>query len=495
MADLATRRLDVLKRHVVDPRQQRALTASAQILVPNNNLRLHNYPWQDTLWDYYRDGVGAFKFGMRWHSQMMSRVRLVAALQRPTGEDPEPITEGPVSDAMLMFFNGISGQSEYLNDMDLQMQVAGEGYVVGKNIGPGMYEWFVKSTRELDVVSGKGKKNVTQLWRMQVDDSRWEVLPEDSYVFRQWFRDPEYSWRPDSPARGALKELKLIDLLERRLMSQSVSRLAMNGFLLYAQEITFPINPKFKDQPDPFVAELLDIAERAIDNPASALAALPLPIKLPSEHFDKFKHVPFSNPFDEKTMDILDGLYDKLSIAMNMPKEVITGMGSTSHWNAWTLSEEGIETHIKPDAEAYCRGLTTAYLHPWIRAAGLPTATSEGTYIVWYTTEKLDTQPNLAEAADSARDRHAISDDAYRNAKGFDETDAPNNEELAKQLLMDAVKTDPSILESVIKLVTSRDVIIVRDEPTDTTDVATPPAIEENNESQPTPPTASDNEA
>lgn len=499
MADLATRRLDVLKRHVVDPRQQRALTASAQILVPNNNLRLHNYPWQDTLWDYYRDGVGAFKFGMRWHSQMMSRVRLVAALQRPTGEDPEPVTEGSVADAMLMFFNGISGQSEYLNDIDLQMQVAGEGYVVGKLVAPGTYDWCVKSTRELDVVSGRGKRNVAQLWRMQVDEGRWEILPEDSYVFRQWFRDPEYSWRPDSPARGALKELKLIDLLERRLMSQSVSRLAMNGFLLYAQEITFPINPKFKDQSDPFIAELLDIAERAIDNPASALAALPLPIKLPSEHFDKFKHLPFSNPFDEKTMEILDGLYDKLSIAMNMPKEVVTGMGSTSHWNAWTLSEEGIETHIKPDAEAYCRGLTNAYLHPWLRAAGLPISTSEGTYVVWYDTEKLDTQPNLAEAADSAYDRKVISPATYRGAKGFSEDDMPSSQDLMQMLLIDAVKSDPSLLQSVIKLMTGRDVVIIREsEATDTTDPGVAPpasAIEENNESQPPPPSAADNEA
>ncbi len=487
-------RSDVLKRHAVDPRQ-RALTASAQILTPSRNLRLHNYPWQDTLWDYYRDGVGAFKFGIRWHSQMMSRVKLVAALQKPTGEDPEPITDGPVSDAMLAFFNGISGQSEYMGEIDTQMQIAGEGYVVGKLVAPGFYEWSVKSATEIDVVGGRGKRNVTQLWRVQVEEDRWEILPEDSYVFRQWFRDPERSWRPDSPARGALKELKLIDLFERRLMSQSVSRLAMNGFLLYAQEITFPANPKFADQPDPFIAELLDIAERAIDNPASALAALPLPIKLPSEHFDKFKHVPFSNPFDEKTMEILDGLYDKLSIAMNMPKEVVTGMGSTSHWNAWTLSEEGIETHIKPDAEAYCRGLTSAYLHPWLRAAGLPISTSEGTYIVWYDTEKLDTQPNLAEAADSAFDRDQISGDAYRSAKGFTENDKPTTDQLFEQILLKLIQKDPTMAQSIIKALVNKDVEIVRE--IGGADITDETAIPENQvveETQPEPPAISDNE-
>lgn len=461
MSDLITRRRSDA-RHAVLPfrRREEVLVASAQIIQPSRNLRLVKYPWQTELWNYYREGVGAFKYAMLWHTQTMSRVRLVAALQHSTGEAPEPVLDGLPAEAMLEFYGGPSGQSQYMAGMDLQLQVPGEGYVVGyRDEMTGEYEWCVHSREEINVISAKTRKGRTgSLWQIQIDEGVWKTLPEDSYVFRQWVPDPERQWRPDSPSRGALPVLRLIDMLERRLMAQATSRLAMNGFLKYAQEITFVPNPKFKDTPDPFIAELLDIAEKVIQNPGSALAAMPLPIKLPAEHFDKFEHMPFANPFDERVMEILNGLYDKLSVSLNMPKEVVTGMGDTSHWNAWSLDEQGIETHIKPPAEQICQGLTKAYLKPWLVAAGAPLSTSDGEYIVWYDTKELDVPPDLSEAADAAVDRIMISPASYRAAKGFSEDDAPNEKDVKELLLVKAATGDPSLTKSVIKELTGMEV-------------------------------------
>ncbi len=454
MADLIARRRPDTRRQVV---RHRPITASAAVVVPSRNLRIVRHPWQQELWDFYRERVGAFKYAMLWHTQTMSRVRLVAAIQRPDAEEPEIVTEGPAAEAMRVFYGGRSGQSQYMASMDLQLQVPGEGWVVGEATNDG-YDWCVKSTQEIDVASGRGRNGPVNLWKIQVDEGVWKTLPEDSYVFRQWIADGQFAWRPDSPARGALPVLRLIDMLERRLMSQAVSRLAMNGFLKYAEQITFPANPKYKDEPDPFIAELLDIASRVISDPGSALAAMPLPIKIPAEYFDKFEHVPFANPYDEKTMEIINGLYDKLSVAMNMPKEVVTGMGDTSHWNAWSLDEQGIETHIKPVAEAICQGLTKAYLKPWLAAAGEPWRTSDGDLIVWYDTDELDTAPDLGAAATDAVEHIAISPAAYRNAKGFGEDAAPSKQEIRDMLLIVAAKNDPSLTQSVIKELTGLDV-------------------------------------
>lgn len=452
--DLLTRRRRDTRHRAV---RRDALTAAAQIITPNRMLRTSKYAWQTELWNFYRQGVGAFKYAMLWHSQTMSRVRLTAAVVEEGGDEPTPLTEGPAVDALRQFYGGTAGQSQYMGAIDLQLQIPGEGYVVGEpdEDANGEYVWCVKSSAELEVRSGKlrgGKSG--DLWAVQVDEGVWKPLPEDSHVFRQWIPDPEFGWRPDSPARGAMNTLRVIDMMERRVMAQAVSRLAMNGFLKYAAEITFPVNPDFKDEPDPFVAELLDIAGKAISNPGSALAAMPLPLKIPSEYFDKFEHVEFANPYDEKLMDILRFFYEILATDMNMPKEVVTGMGSTSHWNAWSLDEQGVETHIKPPAEMICQGLTKAYLHPWLKAAGAPTRDDKGNdIIVWYDTSELDVPPDLSAAADAAYDRQQIDGDAYRTAKGFAAGNKPDKKELREQLLLQMAK-DPTSAPAAIEELT-----------------------------------------
>jgi hypothetical protein len=456
VADLLTRRRRDIKHRSTRPAEE-AIVAAAAILTPSRALRLTKYPWQNQLWNYYRDGIGAFKYGMLWHSQTMSRVRLTAAKTMPGGDEPEPLTDGPAAEAVEQFYGGSSGQSQYMASIDLQLQIPGEGYVVGEEDPdrPGEKLWCVKSNEEMNVVSGKvGRGKTADLWQVQVDEGVWRTLGPNSMVFRQWIPDPERGWRPDSPARGAMRIMQLIDMLERRIMAQTVSRLAMNGFLLYPSEVTFPINPDFKDEADPFTAELLDIAGKAIENPGSALAAMPLPLKVPKEYIESFKRLEFANAFDERLMEILRFEYDNLAVAMNMPKEVMTGMGDTSHWNAWSLDEQGIETHIKPPAEGIVQGLTKTYLKPWLKAAGAPLYDSDGgEYIFWYDTSELDVPPDLSAAANDAYDRQAIDADAYRTAKGFSEGDKPDKKELREQLLLQLAK-DPTNAPAAIEELT-----------------------------------------
>ena len=125
MADVLVRRRGDSRRSVT--RHRDVLTAAASIVRPSRQLRLSKYPWQTDLWNYYREGVGAFKFGMLWHTQTMSRVRLTAAISRAGGEEPEPISDGPAAEAMAEFYGGPSGQSQYMAAMDLQLQIPGEG--------------------------------------------------------------------------------------------------------------------------------------------------------------------------------------------------------------------------------------------------------------------------------------------------------------------------------------------------------------------------------
>src|SRR5262245_55656080 len=125
MPDVLTRRYHDARRVVRRSDERQTLTAAAAIVRPSRGLRLTKWPWQTELSNYYREGNGAFKYGMLWHSQTMSRVRLSAAISRPGGEEPELVTDGPAAQAMLEFYGGPSGQSQYMAAMDLQLQIPG----------------------------------------------------------------------------------------------------------------------------------------------------------------------------------------------------------------------------------------------------------------------------------------------------------------------------------------------------------------------------------
>lgn len=458
MADLLTktRRSDDRRRNGTVPR---ALTAAASIVRPHRNLRTNYYEWQNEAWNFFRT-LGTLKFAIGWHSQTMSRVRLTAAVVEPGGEEPTPITSGPAAELMGVFFGGTIGQAQYMREMDVQLSVPGEGYVVAEDDEEdedGHTTWCVKSLSEIRPTTGKanvdGRAKTVDLWEVEVDEGAWRKLPFESHVFRVWRPDDEKHWRPDSPVRGALNTLRMIDLLRRRVMAMCVSRLASNGLFIYPQEVVFPAKPGFEDEPDPFLAEWLDVAAKTIENPGSALAAIPMPIKVPREFIEFFKHMDFSNQFDERLMAMIQHVYDVLATEMNMPKEVITGMGDTNHWNAWALDEQAIKIHIAPEAELICQGTTKGYLHPALKAMGQSTMQDGGELIVWYDTSELEVPPDRSAAADAAYDRDEIHGDAYRRYKGMDEGDKPSKSQLREQLLIKAAK-DPTLFPAAIEELT-----------------------------------------
>lgn len=451
MPDLLTR----TRRRSVTSRHSRtdAIVASAAILRPHSNLRIQNLEWQRELWDFY-ETMDEFRFAMLWRSQTMSRVRLAAAVIPPGGEEPEIIDSGPAADLMRDFFGGTTGQSRYLGEIDTQLGVPGEGYVVAYDDENGDRHWAVKSSEEIRPTSGRvnvmGQSKTVDLWEIEVDEGAWMKLPFETLVFRQWRSSRRKSFRADSPAKASLNTMRVVRMLDRRVIAQAVSRLASNGLLLYPQEVTFPPKPGFEKAVDPFTAEWLDIAGKVINDPGSALAAIPLPMKVPKEYIESFKHMDFANSYDERLMELIREYRDRLAGGLNVPKEVVTGMGDTSHWNAWTLDEQGIKVHVAPDVELYCGGVTNAYLIPGLRAMGESTEQDGGRIVCWYDTSELNTPPNRAESAEQAYDKFAITTDAYLREKGLDTADKPSPKELREQILL-KMASDPTSAPAAIE--------------------------------------------
>jgi hypothetical protein len=432
---------------MVENSQDVALVSSAQVVANQLRNPIITYKqWQDEAWDFYDSG-GEYQFAMTWLSNALSRVRLTAAKLLPGGEEPEIIAadaEGAdkdVSDLVSRLGHGIGGQAAIMKMLGLQMSVPGEGYLVG-TVENGVESWVVRSADDIKILSTRtfrnpdGSQRRTVTYQMQVEEGAWLQLPPETLVTRIWEPHPRRSYEATSASKSALPILREIDLYNKHIVATLLSRLAFNGFLLIPEEVTFPVKEEFKSAPDPFIAELISIASRAIKNPGTAAAAIPIPLRMKSEFIEKMVHLAVSAGVDDKLIAARDRAIKRLAATLNMPQEVVLGMADVNHWTAWQLEESAIKIHIAPPVETIVTGLTKAYLYPMMTAAGMKPMTADGArYVIWYDTSELTAKPDLGDKAEVLHDKHLISDEAYRREAGFDEGDKPDDQELQTQLI------------------------------------------------------------
>lgn len=444
-------RLLVHPRRTVDP-----LVAAAQVIGSaqlSDRKIFQNESWQSEAWGFF-DSLGEFNFGVMWLGQALSRVRLTAAEQVPGGDEPEPLTEGPAADIVEQLGGGIGGRAAIMESLGVQVSVPGEGWVVAereKTSTPlNLATWTVRSTDEIRPVAGAR----TIQFEVRDGETVWRTLPGEALVCRIHKPHKRWSWRADSSARSAIPIMREIDLYNRRIIATMVSRLAMNGLLLIPQEATVTVPQQYADAPDPFVQMLIEVAANNIKNPGSASASIPIPVRFPSEFIEKWKHLTFGDGVDEPLLAAREKAIGRLATTLNMPAEVLTGLGDTSHWNAWQLEETGIKLHISPLAETIVGGLTVGYLHPMLKAAKQElVGPNGGKLVVWYDPSELTARPDKSAQALNAYDRLEISGTALRRESGFDESDAPDKKELAQQALKKLLGQPATALDVYAKLV------------------------------------------
>jgi hypothetical protein len=202
------------------------------------------------------------------------------------------------------------------------------------------------------------------------------------------------------------------------------------------------------------MSEWIEIAATAIQNPGTASAVVPIPLVGPADALAAVKHVDFTLKIDEKIIEKRDSAIKRLATKLDMPAEVLLGMGDVNHWSAWQLEEGALKTHIAPVAELICDALTRGYLQPRLEASGEDPAQ----WVVWYDMSELALRPDRSGNAKDAYDRLEISGAALRRELGFDEDDAPEDDELKAQALKVIIKTLPSGAASALAQLTGEEV-------------------------------------
>jgi hypothetical protein len=391
--------------------------------------------WQNEAWGFY-DTLGMFRNAVTWKSDMLSRIRLRAAIKEPDNDEPTILTTGPAAEIVAELSQ--ADQSLIMSSFAVYLTVPGEGYLVGEtDPETSKNKWSARSADEVRYrPNADSRNNKTSPYEVVAENqpgttNRWRRLPKETLVARVWRPHKRYYNVADSSARAALDDLRELELANRHIAAQYMSRLAMAGLILFPTEIDFPVRPEFADAPNPFVREWIETAAEAIKTPGSAAAAVPLPIRATAEYLEKIRHIDFTSKIDLKQVEKRDAAIKQVAVDLDCPPEALTGLSDANHWTGWLIEESGFKIYLAPDTELICGALTKGFLLPRLAAEGEDTEN----IVMWYDASEITQRPDKSANTVLAYDRGEASGEALRREAGLDEDDKPSPQELANMIL------------------------------------------------------------
>ncbi|QNJ55935.1 portal protein [Microbacterium phage Rasputia] len=438
--------------------------------------------WQEDAWEMY-DLVGEQHFLGTTLANQASKARFyVGSLGEGSNitDMPDPTDDAELQSILETIGGGPVGFAQMIQRMLVNLWVAGDGWLVGipKQLLPdyepededeeeslkdwnaeaildeneddelsmGDLEWRMLSVTEV----GLKKEGVVHLL-IGEEGGKVEVDPDLLYMIRVWRPHPRRWWEADSPTRSSLPVLRELVGLTMHISAQVDSRLAGAGLLLVpasaARALKIAAGLPEDSPDDPFTDALMEAMLTPIGDRANASALVPLVVTVPDGTANDFQFITFAKPLDTEARNLRDEAIRRLALGQDAPPELLLGTGGMNHWGAWLVRDDVVTTHIEPPLALVADALTTQYLRPMMAEMGYDKELIKKT-VVWYDTSDMVVRPNRAADALTLYDRDALSDEALREASGFDETDAPETSkmDLASQKAFIMVQENPGLM-------------------------------------------------
>lgn len=436
--------------------------------------------WQEQAWDLY-DEVSELRFGVGWLANAVSRARLFIGRIDPDGsDDPQPVEDDEQLIAPLEeLAGGQVGQSQMLHRMIVHLSVPGETYLIGWDDPESEDRRWIVASRDEFSVSQAGTLRI----RLPESDVQVTVDADKSVVIRIWRPHPRRAWNADSPMRALRSPLRELVGLSSHIAATVDSRLAGAGVLVLPDSATLP-QPRESDgtpnplHPDPFVSALIEAMVTPLQDRDSAGAVVPLVIRVPETAVGGVKHLAFSTPLDAKVLESRQAAIRRVATGLDVPAEVLEGLGESNHWSAWAIDESAVKLHIRPLLALVCSALTEQYLRPALKSAKV---NNPEDYALWFDTHSLTLRPNRGPESITLWDKGLVSDDTVRRENGFADTDAPSNAERRRNTALQLALSQATIAPYMIPLL---DLGVTIPDPAETTAQAGEP-VEDSDEEAP----------
>lgn len=444
--------------------------------------------WQPEAWAAF-DGVGEIGHTLDYRANVISKVRLFAAIRSDEPDEPPlPMAaavdaglvgqaDADLADQIVEDFDRGPGTAALLHKCSLNLDVPGDLHVVGEDEGEDE-TWTAYSLDELKDKSGK-----TTVPDAETGKSR-ELGPALS--FRLWQPHPRNSGLSRSPLmplvlEGLPEELLLIS---NEMRAGSKSR-ATKGLLGIAQEVVWAARDDATSRAavedaegEPSLTEdIIAWATSAMD-PGSTASHVPGIVEVPADYIERWaKHIDIGQKIDPQLLDRAKYIIDRIANGLPMPREVTLGLGDVNHWSAAVIGREGFRSYMEPTVLAIVNGFSVGALRPRMLASRVDPVLVRR-LVVWYDPKDAIAPESKVETATEGVKLGALGNAAWRNEAGYDDEDAPTEEEQLQRLGLQRSILTSDLSLAILQLMglVPRDVVL--DPPAAPGQPALPPAPE-----------------
>jgi hypothetical protein len=234
-------------------------------------------------------------------------------------------------------------------------------------------------------------------------------------------------------------------MLNMHIISSAASRLAGAGLLFLSQDLDLPSGDTETDgtEVDQFIALMIEVMSMAKKNPESPAAQIPIMIRGEGNADDLIKHFDFSTEFSQMVPELRTGAIRRLALGMDVPPEILLGSENSNSWSAWQTDESTLRVHLIPLLQLITSSLTVGWLRPMMEQLPLTDAQKEelSSIVIHFDVSGLKIHQDISGDAQAIYDRFGIDADQLRMAIGYSSDAAPDDKELARQILLSLVAT------------------------------------------------------
>jgi hypothetical protein len=410
--------------------------------------------WQREAYGY-TDVIGELGYVVNLTANTVSSGRVVPSVWSEEDRAFIPTTDERVLRVWRAFIGPRGGQAELLRRAALHQQIAGECYLLGTPTKDERQQyagltWEFLSVEEIRIEGGgKVKRNSGG---KASDASFMEV---SAYVTRMWNSDARFSERAYSGVKRNLPICREIVVLTQVVDAIAKSRLAA-GILFVPDEMSFgPEDEKENpggdtDDIDEFTEELLEHLQAPVEDRTSAASLVPLILRGAAELGEKIRLIDVARDLDKLYMELRQEAIGRLGGGLDIPPEIMGGKAGLNHWTGYNIDADYIQKHVIPLAAGILDFITEGYLRPMLTQFEGMEVAEAGMFSLEYDPSPIMKRADAGPSARAAYDRIELSGEAYRRENGFDEGDAPSEEERVRRVMVDLLMRRPLELAPVL---------------------------------------------